>query len=257
MSTAKMLTDISVQQTRANPTKRREIADGGCRGLYLVVQPNGGKSWAVRYRYDGASRKLTLGSYPALTLAAARARAAGAIEQVEQGHDPAAAKRTSSRPKRPKPPPHCRWKRRLSNFSSSTTVDGAASDPRITKRETARLLGLKRNPETTEWIATGGGVLARWRRIKATSCHQARRDDLLDDLMKTPVSANRTLAVLKTCFKFHRKRDNLLISPAEDIDDPAPEGRGRERVLSDAELAALWRACEAERLYGLMTRLLI
>lgn len=51
----------------AAPAKvRREIADDYMRGLYLLVQPTGSKSWAVRYRHGGRSRKHTVGPYPAL-----------------------------------------------------------------------------------------------------------------------------------------------------------------------------------------------
>jgi hypothetical protein len=32
---------------------RNEIADGGADGLYLIVQPSGAKSWAIRYRHNG------------------------------------------------------------------------------------------------------------------------------------------------------------------------------------------------------------
>ncbi len=44
-------------------------------GLYLVLQRPGAKSWAVRYRFSRAPKKLTLGSYPAVDLATARKRA--------------------------------------------------------------------------------------------------------------------------------------------------------------------------------------
>ncbi|SUS08005.1 hypothetical protein DF3PB_5540001 [uncultured Defluviicoccus sp.] len=51
---------------------RREIADDLARGLYLVVQPSGGKSWAVRYRINGKPTKDTIGRYPEIGLADAR-----------------------------------------------------------------------------------------------------------------------------------------------------------------------------------------
>src|SRR5262249_37530675 len=71
--------------------KRVEIADGGCRGLYLVVQPvSGKKSWAVRYRFHGMPRKLTLDGFP--SLADARRRATAALHELEQGRDPAGDK---------------------------------------------------------------------------------------------------------------------------------------------------------------------
>ncbi len=57
---AKPLTAISVAKARAD-RRRREIPDPGCRGLYLIVQPSGVKSWAARYRIYRRPAKLTLG----------------------------------------------------------------------------------------------------------------------------------------------------------------------------------------------------
>ena len=59
----KVLTAQTVEKMKAGPT-RREIPDARLTGLYLVVQPSGAKSWALRYRYGGKSRKLTLGPWP-------------------------------------------------------------------------------------------------------------------------------------------------------------------------------------------------
>src|SRR5260370_20107781 len=70
---------------------RREIPDSGCRGLYLIVQAvTGAKSWAVRYRFGGKTRKLTLDG--GLTLAEARKAATAALHELERGNDPAALK---------------------------------------------------------------------------------------------------------------------------------------------------------------------
>jgi hypothetical protein len=75
---------------------RREIADGNVSGLYLVVQSSSGKkSWAVRYRTAGRPRKLTLGSYPAIGLKAARKLASAALEKVAAGGDPNAEKKVA------------------------------------------------------------------------------------------------------------------------------------------------------------------
>jgi hypothetical protein len=69
------LTDAAARKLKPTDT-RLEIHDGA--GLYLVIQPSGAKSWAYRYRVDGKSRKLTLGSFPALSLTEARQKAADA-----------------------------------------------------------------------------------------------------------------------------------------------------------------------------------
>jgi hypothetical protein len=60
-----VLTDLVIKK-QPLPKKRREIPDGKIGGLYLIVQSSGAKSWAVRYRVDGAPRKLTIGPYPAV-----------------------------------------------------------------------------------------------------------------------------------------------------------------------------------------------
>lgn len=82
---SKRLTDISIRNLKPRAT-RREVPDGS--GLYVIVQPSGKKSYAVRYRYAGKPRKVT---FPGtLTLKAARKAAADAIYELERGHDPSA-----------------------------------------------------------------------------------------------------------------------------------------------------------------------
>jgi integrase len=80
----------SVEHIKPGAT-RREIPDDGCASLYLIVQPSGVKSWAVRYRYQGRPTKLTL--IGVTSLAAARKAATDALHELEQGNDPAAARK--------------------------------------------------------------------------------------------------------------------------------------------------------------------
>jgi hypothetical protein len=55
------------------------VPDGKISGLFLVVQPTGAKSWAVRYRANGAPKKFTIGPYPTIDFAAARRKAQEAL----------------------------------------------------------------------------------------------------------------------------------------------------------------------------------
>src|SRR5271154_1388837 len=89
-----MLTDLQIEKL-ALPTSRREVPDGKIGGLYLVVQPSGAKSWALRYRVAGAPKKFTIGPYPAVTLATARKRAQKALAEVVDGNDPSAQKKAT------------------------------------------------------------------------------------------------------------------------------------------------------------------
>ena len=73
-----------------------------------------------------------------------------------------------------------------------------------------------------------------------------------------PVSANRTLAgALKTLFKFYVKRELLTVSPAALVDRPAAE-ESRDRVLSDDELRAVWKAAnKAQYPFGRLVQMLL
>jgi len=61
-------------------------ADGG--GLYLRVSASGSKSWVFRYERDARRRELGLGATHAVTLAAARERAAECRALLAEGKDP-------------------------------------------------------------------------------------------------------------------------------------------------------------------------
>lgn len=62
------------------------VADGA--GLSLLVQPNGGKWWRFRYRFDGKAKMLSLGIYPDVSLKTARERRDAARKQLSEGIDP-------------------------------------------------------------------------------------------------------------------------------------------------------------------------
>ena len=87
--TAKRVENAPISHTRT------EIPDGLLVGLYLVVQPSGAKSFAVRYRYGGQPRKLTLGAFPTITLEAARDIGGKALRAAAEGRDPATEKQAA------------------------------------------------------------------------------------------------------------------------------------------------------------------
>ena len=108
---AKTLTTVAIEKLKAGE-KRREVPDGGCPGLHLVVQPSGHKSWALRFRRpDGKPAKMTLGPVDLsgaevqgdpvvgqpLTLVAARKLAAGIQRERAMGQDVIAARKIEKR----------------------------------------------------------------------------------------------------------------------------------------------------------------
>lgn len=73
------LTDIQVRNAKAGDTPYK-LTDSG--GMFLLVQPNGGKYWRLSYRFLGKQTTFALGVYPAVTLATARTKRDDAREQI-------------------------------------------------------------------------------------------------------------------------------------------------------------------------------
>ena len=68
-----------------------KLRDGG--GLYLLITPTGAKQWRLRYTIGGRESMVSLGTYPATSLKAARAKRGSLRSALEAGRDPAAERR--------------------------------------------------------------------------------------------------------------------------------------------------------------------
>lgn len=71
--------------------KNKKLTDGG--GLHLLLHKNGSKYWRYDYRYLGKRRTLALGTYPEVSLQAAREAHAESRALLRQGLDPSNEKR--------------------------------------------------------------------------------------------------------------------------------------------------------------------
>jgi integrase len=243
MRTINRLTDIQCENA-APRAARYEIADGG--GLFLVVQTTGAKSWAFRYRHQRANRKLTFGAYPALSLKAARRLARATLERTAGGSDPATEKQTA---RHQTPSQDTEFAVLAALFLDRWLTKGQQRPRPRTIAENARLLGLAR--QGSGWAPRKGGLAERWRGRQVSSLTRAEIVDVLDELVadRMLTKANHTRAVLHLFFGWCQRRGVLAANPVSIIDRPAPRPQ-RERVLTDAELALLWRAADEDGVFG-------
>ena len=79
------LTDSIIKAAKPRD-KRYNLPDG--KGLTLWVQPDGQKNWRFRYYFQDKEKMLSLGSYPAVSLAAARKEHTRFKQLLIQGIDP-------------------------------------------------------------------------------------------------------------------------------------------------------------------------
>jgi Arm DNA-binding domain len=84
------LVDAKVKNAKPG-VKDYKLADGG--GMYLLVEPGGGKYWRLKYRFGGKEKLLCIGIYPKISLAGARDRRDAARKLLAHDVDPGEAKK--------------------------------------------------------------------------------------------------------------------------------------------------------------------
>jgi integrase len=215
---------------------RREIPDRYLPGLYLLVQPSGVKSWAVRYRHGGKTRKFTLGSYPAFDLKAAREAGAKALRVVAEGRDPG-----------------------IEREQARTTIPHSM-DVIVARfiEQHCKRANRPRTIETTEQLLRKH-VLPHWKGRSIDSITKRDVIAVVDHVVEggAPVAANRALAAIHKLFNWCVARDIIAASPAHGVQPPTVE-QPRDRVLSDSELREVWHA--ADKIggpFGSLVKLLI
>jgi integrase len=80
-----LLDDKTVKAAKPT-TKTTTLNDGA--GMYLEITSTGSKRWRFRYKFDGITKKVSLGVYPDTTLANARAKRDDARNKVANSIDP-------------------------------------------------------------------------------------------------------------------------------------------------------------------------
>jgi integrase len=239
---AKLLTSIAVAKLGAG-AKRREIPDGGCAGLYLIVQPSGVKSWAARYRYRGRSSKYTIGPVligtpesdeppqhgAPLSLASARELCARVLREVAAGRDPAVAKR----------------RRREERQAAEADTLQAISEEFL-RREGPRLRSFRQRKADLGLLykPLGQFPVPELRRAQFV-----REFDRISDT-RGPVRANRVQTAIKALLNWHSARSDYISVLTRVPARISISDRARSHVPSDAELKAIVLAAERDQLFG-------
>jgi integrase len=232
----KRLTDLAIKNLRAGPA-RQEISDGK-NGLFVVVHPGGRKSFVVRYRFNGRTRKLTLPR--GITLAAARKAAADAIHEVEQNRDPSATKRQAKEAQR------------VSAANTFRAIAEQYLEREAKKKEGERLRSLEWRRALLERLVyptLGDQPISAIKRKAIIELLDAIEDGKLVNA-KGPIKggatmAHSTLAIVRQIMRWYAVRDEDYVVPiVPGMARIKPDERARSRVLSDDELRAVSTTAE-------------
>lgn len=201
------LTDAKVAAIKPPAAGQEEHRDTKVTGLRLRVGTSGKKSWIVRARAGQKIINKKLGSYPTMSLAAARKAAETLLDAIAKDGSTEAMDRTFG-------------------AVAEAWIDKVAKPKNSSWRLQERRLEMH--------------VLPHWRDKKIASIQRSDVRDLLEGI-EGDVLPSRVFAIIKTVFRYGLSRDWIAASPVEGITRPSTD-MPRDRVLSMEEAAAIWNA---------------
>ena len=214
-----------------------EWRDAALPGLILRVGARR-RTWTFRARVGGADRRDILGHFPAMGLQQARKSGRDLLARLESGA-PA-----------PAPASHPR--------AASALTLGALVD----RYEKLRLREGHRTKTLTEAMRMLRVELKPWLGLPVAGFSKADLRAARDAIVQRGalIAANRLLGYLGPVLRWAAQEDLVPTNFVPDL-RRAPE-RKRDRVLSRAELAAIWHACEVSagpvsQAFGRMVRFLL
>ena len=232
---AKDLTSVRVRTAKPK-AKQYEIFDRSVGGFALRVSPTGLKSFVVNYRFNGKSRRYTLGSTTATSLSDARNEAIRIKNAAKDGIDPQKEKQRQE---------EAQQLAKIKEASSDANTFAAVADLFIKRHA----VGRGKTPRLKSWKQYDRNlknhVLPKW---GTRQIDEIKRKDvvaLLDYVEDNSglVAANRTLATVRKLFNWAMLRSLVEFSPI--ITGMARPGeKPRDRTLNDAEIKSLWMAAE-------------
>jgi integrase len=226
------LNDSFLNGLKAPPAGRLEVWDTRVSGLVWRLTKTNAASWSVRLRTkDGKRTRPTLGTWPAVSVKAARKLALDAIARIHKGEDPVAEKK-AERAARKAALAERTVAERLAEWQAAKAPrwsdSYAAEVRRLAEKEIVPALGTKPLRATTR---------EDWTRMVAKKRTAA------------PVVAAHLYRVCAS-FLNHAEAEgwiDLPMLPRKGAARSAPPPPPRDRALSDDELVAVWRASESER----------
>jgi integrase len=193
----------------------------------------GGKSvWIIQYRVGVKQRRETLGDIRKIDLDKARKTAKAKFAAVTLGSDPAADKAQAK-------------------IKAKRTLSAVIEEYLAFKENKLRPKSLH---ETTRYLRKS------WKPLHGVPIHKVERGDVAVHLRRIAsesggVSANRAQTALSSMYTWAMKEGLTDSNPVVATNRPADE-EPRQRVLSDAELAKIWKALPTSD-YGRIVKLLV
>jgi integrase len=234
------LTEREIDGLTCKPGQKDQLYfDDVQRGLAVRVTAAGSKSYLAQYTIGGTKRRIPLASVDALSLAKAREAVAAIMGDVAKGMDPAAQRKAEAAERKAKDA--------RDGFTLSVLIE-----------DWERLhLSAKRGSYAVEAVRALRNGFAKYLDLPAAELDRKAVVKVVDGIAASgsATMAGRLVAYGSATYNWAVKRGSLSANPFLTV--PVAATPKRERVLSDDELAEIWRATDPATTFGAIVRTLI
>jgi integrase len=237
------LSDRLLRKLARPNSEEQEIWDPALRGFGCRARKTGAVSFFVMRRPRGQRKlvRLTLGSYPTLGLADARARAREALRELEDGVDP---------------------RQRKAEAARAAAAKQASLFAAVAEAFISRHIATKRTARDIERLIRRE-LISRWGERPISDINRTDVVAMVDELVArgTPEAARQAFTYARRLFGWAIPRYGFEHAPTDHLSltDFVGAKKVRKRVLNNLEIALLWRATEGPEAayYGPFARLLL
>jgi integrase len=223
------------------PVGKKDVLlfDDEQKGLGVRATASGRKSFLAQYTFAGMKRRIPLGSCSAISLAGARNAAQAILGKVANGRDPAADRKQAA-----------------ADAKRKAAHDALTLGALLEQWQSLRL-AKKRKRYVSEALRAVRYAFAKHLNAPAADLDRtADVEPVLDALTKAgrTAMASRTAAYGCACYRWAIGKGKLTANPFQNLSDaPVTE---RKRVLTDAELLAIWQATAGPGPFNAIVRML-
>jgi integrase len=248
------LTERKIEELAVEHGRRdRLVFDEAQRGLAVRITATGGRTYLCQYTLHGHKWRVPLGACSAVVLSKAREAAAAVMGDVAKGRNPAAERKAAAAAERAR--------RARNRLTLRVLIDDWNRLHLVGRRpsyaaEAVRALHCAFSNHLDD-AAEELDRTAVVRALDALTRHRKRKDGNRAGTPKGAAMTGRTAAYGRAAFAWAVKRGAVSGNPFAALPVVKSIAK-RERVLSEAEIAEIWRAAgDATFPYGTIIRLLI
>ena len=219
-------TDRFIQNLEVKP-ERYDVRETD--GFAVRVAPSGTKAWQFIYTFNAKKRRVTIGTYPGMSLKEAKEACTKMRDCLDRGVDPVEWQEEQDR----------------QTAEAKRKEEQTATVAQLVDEYIERWAKPRKRTWPEDYRMLHKDIVPRWGKRKAKDVTRHDVNQMMDEMRDrgATTTVNRTLACIRKMFNFAVSRGVLDVSPCLGVDAPVTEVV-RDRVLAEDEIKAFWNGLD-------------